>query len=718
MTRLRKAVVIGVIVGMLGFLLRLTDAGSRLEDDLGLRWLFTMRGPVAPPRDVVVVSIDRTSAEQGNVDTRDWPPPRHVHASVVRALASHGVSAIAMDVLFVAHRDPLDDNDLAEALAESGRVVLAQRVNRIRLPDADVEIDQLVSPIDDLRRNAAALAPFPLPDTPLVHFFWPFFQTSAGEVPTLPTAALQIHALPVVSRLVGVLEEAGALGPDEIPGRLSSPEDAERLMNTLRRSLRGNPDGAKRTLAGLLERDDADLPASDRQTLTALVHVYSGDGARYLNFYGPPGTIETIPFHELLDRGERFDLAGRAVFVGEGASTAVTSAEQGDTYPTAYSTSDGIDLSGAEIGATAFANLLHGHSLQPVGPWSTLVLLLALGVVAGVLARLLSGASAVVSVALLGAAYGGAAFALFTRQSLVVPLTIPLLVQLPLTLLVGLAARYRDIRKQVPVEIDPYAGQRVFQGVCMTTDVHGYTALSQRLSPGEVSGLLDKYYDVIRRVVEGRGGIVWGRGGDSALCVWRGPSAHGRFRRLVGRERPDASTRLDACLAAIEIREAIDRFNAGHPDTHQLPTRIGLDAGEVGLGPVGGELQAVGTPASVASRIQDLNKRLSTRLLASAAVVGGLEGLVLRRVGSFDLPGVSSPTSVFEILGREGAVSRLELDLCRDFATALDLVEKERWSEASTIFQKLARAHAADGPTAYYRRLCDLHLDPAASSEG
>jgi adenylate cyclase len=709
MTRLRKAVVLGAMVGALGFVLRLTDVGTRLEEDTGLGWLFSLRGPVSPPRDVVVVSIDRASAQQGDFDTESWPLPRHVHASVIRALASRDVSAIVMDVLFDTHRSPADDDDLARALAQSGKVVLAQSVNRIRLPDADLEIDQLTNPIDELQQRALALAPFPLPDDSQVHFFWPFFMTSAGELPTLPAVALQIHALPALDRLVATIEEAGALEAGEAPRLVSSAADSRRLMTTLRRNLGGNRDAARRALT-LLDRDGGDLPVRDRRALAAVVTLYAGNGARYLNFYGPPGTIETIPFHALLSQPNRFDLAGKAVFVGEGASAAVTSAEQADTYRTVYSTSSGVDITGTEIGATAFANLLYGDSLRPLRPWGLLGLLLTFGIAAGVLARLLPGRSAVGILALLGAAYGGAAVLLFARQSLLVPLTIPLLVQLPAALILGLAARYRDIRKQVPVEIDPYAGQQVFEGISMTTDVSGYTALSERMGPGELAALLDEYYDMIRRLVETRGGMIWGRGGDSALCVWKGPSTRGRFRRMAHKERLATSTRLNACLAAIEIRDAIDRFNAGRPETHQLPTRIGLDAGEIGLGPVGGELQAVGSPASLASRIQQLNKDLSTKLLASAAAVDGLEGLVLRRVGTFELPGASRPVSISEILGRDGTVSPTELSLCREFVAALDLVEKGQWSEAATRFRQIDHAHPGDGPTAHYSRLCERHL--------
>ena len=65
------------------------------------------------------------------------------------------------------------------------------------------------------------------------------------------------------------------------------------------------------------------------------------------------------------------------MFVGESASVLVTSATQTDSYPTVFSTSEGVDLSGAEIGATAFANLLTNRTLTPTSPLTSLVIVLA-----------------------------------------------------------------------------------------------------------------------------------------------------------------------------------------------------------------------------------------------------------------------------------------------------------------------------------------------------
>jgi adenylate cyclase len=707
--RLRKSILLGLFVGALGVALRPTSLGVRLEEEVGLRWLFTLRGPVAAPPDVVVVSIDKGSAQQLGMEPGAWPPPRHIHAAIIRSLHRHGVSAIVMDVWFEGHRVPADDDDLARAMAESGNVVLVQRVDRPRVPRAGVSTELLQSPIAQFRENAISLAPFPLPSGSPTPVFWPFFDTSSGAVATLPAVALQIHALPLLDQLRSALEQAGIESAAALPRRVTSPEDSRRLIESLRHAFQQNASAATRALASLDARGGS---VAERRVLSALVRLYSGPDTYYLNFYGPPGSIPTIPFHELLqgDQGSGHGLSGKVVFVGESASALLTSASQTDSYPTVFSTSEGANLSGTEIGATAFANLLTNQTLQPTSPLTSLLILLAFGGLVGFLTRLLPGVQATATA--LGVGLGGAALAqwLFTHHSLLVPLALPLLIQLPVAMFAGLLSRYRDIRKQMPIEVNPYARQQIFSAVCLTTDVTGYTMLAEHLTRDELHDLLDEYHEMLRRLVTARRGLVWGRGGDSALCVWRTSSPSWSIRamaRWVGgqQHQQERARRLNACLAAIEIRDAIDRFNAAHPVAKRMPTRIGLATGEIGLGPVAGELQAVGDPANAASRIEQVNKLFSTRLLASATAVDGLDTLLVRHLGSFVLPGKSDQVEIVEILGVRESVGAAERQLCDRFAQGLALFENSNWRDAAECFQQLTIDYPNDGPARYYSDL-------------
>jgi adenylate cyclase len=718
MRRLRKALGLGVAIAAIGIALRPTAVGVRLEEDLGLRWLFTVRGPVEPPGGVVVVSIDKSSSDQLGL-TETWPPSRHVHASVLRSLSRHGVSAIIMDVFFKVRRTPAEDDDLANAIAESGRVALFESVDRLRYSGG--EIVQTRSPIERFRRAALATAAFPLPEGASVTFFWTFFDATSGKLPTLPAVALQIMALPHLDRFGSLLREAG-VHLTALPGEVRTAAGFRELMDVFRRELGTRPDAPRRALMRL-ERDTGEGWAPDeRRVLAALVRLYGSGDTHYLNFYGPAGRIRTIPFHRLLSEPENstIDLKGAVVFVGEGASELLTNADQRDTHLTVYS-DDGVNLSGAEIAATAFANLLTNRMLRRVPFLAELAILICFALLTAFLARALPGLYAAAGILVLGCAHYGAAQYLFTEHAVLLPLGIPLLVQVPVGLFAAVLFRYRDVRRQVPREIDAGAPPDLVHGVCLSTDIENYVTASAGMEPRDLAVLMSEYYETLSGLVARRRGSMMGRAGDSAMCVWTESRGDRLLSRLLGRradaERtPDLRSRANACQAALDIRETIDRFNERHATP--LRTRIGLHLGKVALGAVGGEYHVIGDVPNTASRIEGLNKRLGTTILASEPVVGEQDGLGLRPLGRFLLAGRPGELAIVEIVGRKEGLDRATQDLCERFASALAVFQTGDLERAGRLFQAISSDYPSDGPTRYYRRLCSDDAAVVVSASG
>ncbi len=146
----------GLLIGAMGVALRLTPVGALLEDS-SLRWLFAARGPIPPPPAVVVVTIDKTSAEQLGLDARQWPPSRRVYDDLIRSLSRRRVSAIVMDVFFREGRPGSEDPGLADAMTTSGKVALVEKVERMTLPHGEI-IDTIRSPTEPFRSAVLALA--------------------------------------------------------------------------------------------------------------------------------------------------------------------------------------------------------------------------------------------------------------------------------------------------------------------------------------------------------------------------------------------------------------------------------------------------------------------------------------------------------------------------------------------------------------------------------
>src|SRR4051812_1659551 len=129
MHRLLRGFVLGFLIGFLGLAVAPTPLGRQLEENLGLYWLFNARGPVDPPDDVVIVSLDRASARRLGLpeDPRYWP--RSGRAHLIDRLVEAGASVIVFDTFLERKTDQSDDLALADAMARSERVVLLARLD-------------------------------------------------------------------------------------------------------------------------------------------------------------------------------------------------------------------------------------------------------------------------------------------------------------------------------------------------------------------------------------------------------------------------------------------------------------------------------------------------------------------------------------------------------------------------------------------------------------
>ncbi len=705
----------GLLSGTIGVGAAAIPSLVTLEDSLGLRILFGVRGPTGDAPGVVVVSMDESSAAILGLSTRSREWPRTLHGRLVDTLARRGATAIAFDVdFFTSAAVADDDRKFAEAIANAGTVVLVERIDLMK--DGVKRQD----PIPVLGRAALGLAPAPLPDAEPISRFYTFLSLpNQGEWPTLPAVMLQAHALPALGPLLDLLGRLGVSDVEHLPrgrGRIAQPGDLIRLTQDLRRAFLADHELAGRARQLLRSGRLPLFAPTDAELVEALIDLYDGSPLPYANYYGPPGTVCTIPYHALVQESSvempLCDIAGKAVFVGSGMSP-LGKTDQADAHATVFSQSGGVHLSGVEIHASAFANLLSRGSIRPIGPAAYVAWLFGFGAlvaasafllrVRGFRARTTVGprVSALVLALALGAAQYGIAQALFTSRGLLVPLVVPLLAQLPAGLLLALVVAPGRVRE-------------VVRGVCLSTDVRGYTPFVAEQGLEMASRLMSEYFSLLSGIVERHGGTATSAG-DSLMCAWREPTGLGSriVSRLKTGSRPelrnaDQSTRLRACLAALDLSAAVARFNERHPET-PLITRIGLHAGRMAVeyDGEGGGIELVGDAANAADRLQSLNKQLSAGILASAAVVRELgEVLFYRRLGSFELQGFSDAVSVFEIVGRPSDVAPEDQLRIDRFAQALAAFEDGREQDASRLFERLLAECGPDGPSRFYLARC------------
>ena len=131
-------------------------------------------------------------------------------------------------------------------------------------------------------------------------------------------------------------------------------------------------------------------------------------------------------------------------------------------------------------------------------------------------------------------------------------------------------------------------------------------------------------------------------------------------------------------------------------------------------------------PHSVDAMAEDIVAVMDAAGLARAHLVGhaagGLAGLALAlnhpdRLDRLVVKGKTLPITVFEVLGRAGAVSEAVLARRDAFERALDLHDARDFAGALAIFESLA---AADPPSKVYAERCEAYLTtpPPADWQG
>jgi adenylate cyclase len=689
-----QGLAVGAVVALGGLSVVLTNLGQDFEKNFGLTWLFGIRGAIEAPRDIVIVAINPNTAERLGLPPlpRDWP--RSVHARLIDSLVARGASVIVFDLDLQRSRSTQDDLAFAKAVADAGRVILFEMLDGQRQAifngkGAQVGLvwkERLIEPAAPLADAAKALAPFPLPkDQIAVDTFWTF--KPSVDAPTIPAAALQLHALGRHDKWLDLLERNEAPGVADLPrdlGPAARAQDVRALMRGLRRAFLLDPGLGKRITKDL---DGAPMPGlveADRLLFKALTGLYQGIDERFLNFYGPAGAITNIPYHAFLSEDSRFteadlDLTGKTVFIGYSDLYNPGQVDGFYTVFTQRASEGGVDLSGVEIMATAFANLLTDRSVRPSDTQITVGIMLLFGLLVGGLSFIphaLAALPLALGTALL---YAVAAQYAFDRTDLWLPLATPMLLQLPAAL------------------------NRVVEGTCLATDMSGFTSISERMRPRELARFMNDYFDSLAAPLKQHAVDVTEFHADSIMCAWIEPED------TDGSASAGMADRQQAVLAALDVVDAVQMFLESHIG-FQLNARVGLETGRFFLGHTGGggrlAFSILGDCANTASRLEGLNKYLGTQILATGPVVEGLDDILLRPVGRFQFVGKADVRPVVEVLGKLSGLGEAKHRLCADFAEALSLFYARQWANAAALLDAILRDHPDDGPSTFYLERC------------
>lgn len=177
----------------------------------------------------------------------------------------------------------------------------------------------------------------------------------------------------------------------------------------------------------------------------------------------------------------------------------------------------------------------------------------------------------------------------------------------------------------------------------MFTDIEGFTALSERLSPADVARLLNTYVGILVPIIQRHGGVVNNFIGDGLFASFNLPL-------------PLENHAACALAAAVEIqRELAARLErpVDLRGSAEVRTRIGINTGpviDVSIGTDKRMSYTLGDAVNIASRIEQLNKQFNTAILASESTIRAAgPGFSCTRLGETNVRGHAGDVVVYRV---------------------------------------------------------------------
>ena len=212
----------------------------------------------------------------------------------------------------------------------------------------------------------------------------------------------------------------------------------------------------------------------------------------------------------------------------------------------------------------------------------------------------------------------------------------------------------------------------------MFCDLVGSTALSARLDPEDLRGIIGEYQRCCAVLVERNGGFVAKYMGDGVLAYFGYPQAH----------EDDAERSVRAGLAVVEAVPKLATA-AGSP----LQVRVGIATGLVVVGDLIGagaaqEQAVVGETPNLAARLQAIAEPDSVVIAESTRkLLGNL--FELRDIGARDLKGIAGPARAWAALPASSVESRFDALHTTGLSPLVGREEElelllRRWSKAKT----------------------------------
>jgi adenylate cyclase len=224
----------------------------------------------------------------------------------------------------------------------------------------------------------------------------------------------------------------------------------------------------------------------------------------------------------------------------------------------------------------------------------------------------------------------------------------------------------------------------------MFADLSGFTALSEKLSAGDLMATTNRYLSLITEAVDSTGGYVDKFIGDAVMAFWGAPV-------------PDEKHQLHGAQAALDAARRIIEQKAEDEagGMYGFSVKIGINTGLAVVGNVGSSgrfnYTAVGEAVNIAARLESVPGDYNCQVVIGPQTAEAVKDeLLSHELDSIRVKGKVKPLSVYRPLGPLAEASDEQRKLAADFDAALAAFRAQRFEEARDRWQTIIDAYPAD----------------------
>lgn len=232
-------------------------------------------------------------------------------------------------------------------------------------------------------------------------------------------------------------------------------------------------------------------------------------------------------------------------------------------------------------------------------------------------------------------------------------------------------------------------------------DLAGFTTMSEKLSPEELTAMLVEYLSAFTDVILKYDGTVDKYIGDCVVAFWNAPLDQADHRKL-------------GVLAAIDCQKAMTRLNESLTQfTIKPKCRVGVNSGPMVVGNMGSRSRlsytVMGDSVNMASRMEGANKYFHSKIMTSEATFGDLKDAFDHRyLGSIRVVGKAIPTKVYEPFALKGEAAPEVKAMLAHYEAGIGKFYKGDYAGSLPEFKAALAALPGDGPAQFYIEKAEL----------